>query len=87
MCRYNWLSAGSLGWPFPVLKYKYIVQIRYTEAILSNSTRRLLWFEITKNPDCSFKKTKFIVLFVIIFGTLSYNSVLAALVVYCYVYR
>ena len=23
-------------------------QIKYTEAILSNSTRRLLWFEITK---------------------------------------
>jgi len=20
---YNWHSAGSLGWPFPVLKYKY----------------------------------------------------------------
>ena len=25
VCRYNWHSAGSLGWPFPVLKYKYIV--------------------------------------------------------------
>jgi len=22
--RYNWHSAGSLGWPFPMLKYKYI---------------------------------------------------------------
>jgi len=22
VCRYNWHSAGSLGWPFPVLKYK-----------------------------------------------------------------
>jgi len=48
MCRYNWHSAGSLGWPFPMLKYKYISQIKYTEAILSNSTRKLLWFEITK---------------------------------------
>jgi len=34
VCRYNWHSAGSLGWPFPVLKYKYIFQIKYTEAIL-----------------------------------------------------
>ena len=32
------------------------------EAILSNSTRKLLWFEITKNADCRFKST-FIVLF------------------------
>ena len=46
-------SAGSLGWPFPMLKYKYIFQIKYTEATLSNSTRKLLWFEIIKNADCS----------------------------------
>jgi len=31
-----------------MLKYKYILQIKYTEAILSNSTRKLSWFEITK---------------------------------------
>jgi len=30
------------------LKYKYILQIKYTEAILSNTVRKLLWFEITK---------------------------------------
>ena len=42
------LVPGSLGWPFPMLKYNYIFQIKYTEAILSNSTRKLLWFEITK---------------------------------------
>jgi len=26
VCRHNWHSAGSgtLGWPFPMLKYKYI---------------------------------------------------------------
>jgi len=29
-------------------KYKYIFQIKYTEAILSDSTRKLLWFEIAK---------------------------------------
>ena len=41
-------SAGSLGCPHPVLKCKYIFQIKYTDAILSISTRKLLWFEITK---------------------------------------
>ena len=30
----------------PMLKYKSIFQIKYTETILSNSTRKLLWFEI-----------------------------------------
>jgi len=45
---YKWHSAGSLGWQFSVLKYKYIIQIKHTEAILSNSTRELLWFEISK---------------------------------------
>ena len=29
-------------------KYKYIFQIKCTKAILSNSTRKLLWFEITE---------------------------------------
>jgi len=48
VCRYNWHSAGAVGWPFPLLKYKYILKIKYTKAILSNSTRKLLWFEITK---------------------------------------
>jgi len=48
VCRYNWHSAGSLGWPCPMLKYKYIFQIKYTEAILSNITRKLFWFEISK---------------------------------------
>ena len=34
----------------PVLKYIYIYifQIEYTKAILSNSTRKLLWFIITR---------------------------------------
>jgi len=35
VCRYSWHSAGSsLGWPFPVLKYKYIFQTKCTETIL-----------------------------------------------------
>jgi len=37
-----------MRWPFPVLKYKYIFQIKYTEAILSNRARKLLWLEISK---------------------------------------
>ena len=37
VCRYNWHSAGSTGWPFSMLKYKYVFQIKRTEAILSNS--------------------------------------------------
>jgi len=31
-----------------MLKYKYIFRIKYTEAILSNNTWKLLWFENTK---------------------------------------
>ena len=45
-------------------------QVKYTEAILSNSTRKLLWFEITKMLIAL--KNKFIVLFIIIFGALSF---------------
>jgi len=47
VCRHNWHSAGSLGWPSAVLKYKYIFQTKYAEAVLSNSIRKLLRFEIT----------------------------------------
>jgi len=47
-CRYNWHGAVSLGWTFPMLKSKCIFPIKYTEAILTNITRKLLWFEITK---------------------------------------
>jgi len=46
--RYNWHSAGSLGLPSPMLKYKYIFLVEYTEAFYSNSTQKLFWFEITK---------------------------------------
>ena len=36
-------------------KYKYIFQIKYTEAILSNCTRKLLWVEISKMLVAVFK--------------------------------
>jgi len=48
VCRYNWHSAGSLGWPFPVLKYGCVFQTKLTIAILSDSTRKLLLLEIRK---------------------------------------
>ena len=48
MGRYNRHSAGSLGWPFSMLKFEFIFQRKYTEAILSDNDRKLLWFEITK---------------------------------------
>ena len=53
-----------------MLKSKYIFQIKYTKAILSISTQKLLslWFESTK---MLITVKKFIVLFIIIFGTLS----------------
>jgi len=59
------------GWPFPTLKYRHVFQIIYTEAILSNNTRELLRFEISKML-IAFKINKFIVLFIILFGTLSF---------------
>ena len=40
--------AGAVGWPFTMLKYKYIFQIKYTEATISNSTPKLIWFELAK---------------------------------------
>jgi len=52
-----------------MLKYKYIFQIKYTEEILSNSTRKL-----SELPKCSLHlKNKFIALFIIIFRTLSFH--------------
>ena len=48
----------------------YFFQIKYTEAISSNSTRRLLWFEITKILIEVYEKN--ILSFIIIFYTLSF---------------
>jgi len=48
-------------------------QIKYTEAILSTSTRKLSWFEITQML-IAVLKNKLILLFIIIFGTLSFRT-------------
>jgi len=55
-----------------MLKHKYIFQIKYSEAILSNSARKLLRFRITKML-IAVLKNKLIASFVIIFGTLSFS--------------
>jgi len=39
-----------------MLKYKYISQIKYAEKVLSNSTQKLLWFEITRMLIAVFRK-------------------------------
>jgi len=48
VCRYN---IGTVLVPWLTIfnaKYKYIFQIKHTEAILPNSTRKPLRFEITE---------------------------------------
>jgi len=63
-CRYNWHSAGSMGWLFRMQKYKYIFQIKYTKAITLNSNWKLLWFKITKML-IAVVKNKFTVSFIL----------------------
>jgi len=63
VCRYNWL-----GLVISNAKIQVFFQIKYTEAILSSNTRKLLWFEITKMLIAL--KNKFIVSFITVFGTL-----------------
>jgi len=55
-----------------MLKYKYIFQIKYTEATLLNSTRKLLWFEITKM--LTGLKNTFIVWSIIIFRIILFHA-------------
>ena len=59
-CCFFWLAISRA-------KNKYIFPIKYTEAILSNGTRKLLWFEITKMLTVV-QKIIFLVSFIIIFG-------------------
>ena len=56
-------------------KIEYIFQIKYTAATISNSTRKLLWFEITKMVIVVLKN-KCILSFVVIFGTLAFSVAL-----------
>ena len=62
----QWTQCWFPGLAISGVKIKiYFFQIKYTEAILSNSTRKLLWFEIIKM--LMQLKNKFVVLFIIIF--------------------
>jgi len=63
-----------------MLKYKYISEIKYTEDMLSNSTQKLLWFGL-KLPKCWWQfKNALTVLFIIIFGTISFAVVVGVVV-------
>ena len=73
--RYNWHSAGSLRWPFPMLKYTNIFfsnKIYESNFIKQHSETVTVWN--CQNADCSFR-SKFNVLFIIIFGTFSFPIV------------
>jgi len=70
-CRFTWHSAGSPGWPFPTLKYKYIVSHKIYGSNFVNSTRKLLWFEISLML-IAVLENKFTVLFIMIFRIVSF---------------
>jgi len=58
-----------MDWPLPVLN----INILFTEAILSKSTRKLVWFEIIKML-IAILRNKLIVIFIIIFVPYSFKS-------------
>jgi len=65
VCRYNWHSAGSLGWPFPMLKYKRtFLKIYGSNFIKQHSETVVVWNY--QNADCSLKN-KCIVSFIVTF--------------------
>jgi len=70
-------NAGSLSWPFPKLKHKYIFHIKYTEAILSNSTWKLFWFEITKMLTAVLRKKITVIYYNFRHTFVPYNNKLA----------
>jgi len=72
VCRYNWHSADSLGWPFPILKYRYIFRIKYTKQFYRTAHGNCYGLKLAK-CRLQFKKNKYIVSFIIIFGTISFR--------------
>jgi len=69
-----WHSAGFLGWPFPVLKYKYFFwnKIIILKQVYQTALRNRYGFEITKML-IAVLKNKSVVSFTIIFGTLQFR--------------
>jgi len=63
--RYYWHSGGSLGWPFPMLRYKYICifsnKIYRSNFIKQHSETVMVWNY--ENADCSFKKLIYCVVY------------------------
>ena len=55
----------------PKAKCRIIFKEKLSAAILSNSTRKLLWFDVAYISSAAFWNN-FIVLFTVIFGTLSF---------------
>ena len=48
VCRYIWHSAGSLGWPFLMLKYKYIFPIRYRKQFYQTALENCYSLKLLK---------------------------------------
>ena len=40
--RYSWHSAGSLGWPFPMLKYRYISNKIYGSNLVKRQSETVM---------------------------------------------
>ena len=69
VCRYNWHSAGSLGWPFPMLIY-FSNKICGSNFIEQHSETVTVWNY--HNVHFSLKKINLLCHLFIIFGTPSY---------------
>ena len=72
MRRYNWHRAGSLGCPFPMQKFKYIFQAKNIRKQFYQTTLGNCYSLKLPKWRLLFEKNRFSVLFVIIFGTLSF---------------
>ena len=53
VCRYNWHSAGSLGWPFPVIKCKKSNKT-YGSDFIKQHSETVMGLD-NQNADCSLK--------------------------------
>jgi len=56
LCRYNWHSAGFLGWPFPMLIGDYIFQTKIYGSNFIKQHSEIVMVQNCQNADCSFTK-------------------------------
>jgi len=54
--RYNWQSAGYLGWPFPVLKYYCIFQTTIYGSNFVEQHSKTVTIRNYQNSDCGARK-------------------------------